>query len=119
MQNGYLHIGHAKAICVNFGFARYHGGKTFLRMDDTNPEAEDEKYFVAIEGTCPYFIKPSCHTFKLLLLTLWAEMVRWLGFTPERVTYSSDNFQKLYDLAEKLIGLEKAYVCHCNGEFSS
>ncbi|KAI1809330.1 glutaminyl-tRNA synthetase-like protein [Poronia punctata] len=91
--NGYLHIGHAKAICVNFGFARYHGGKTFLRMDDTNPEAEDEKYFMAIE-----------------------EMVRWLGFTPEKVTYSSDNFQKLYDLAEKLIGLEKAYVCHCNDE---
>ncbi|TGJ82489.1 hypothetical protein E0Z10_g6267 [Xylaria hypoxylon] len=91
--NGFLHIGHAKAICVNFGFAKYHGGKTFLRMDDTNPEAEEEKYFVAIE-----------------------EMVHWLGFTPNAVTYSSDNFQKLYDLAEKLIELEKAYVCHCNDE---
>ncbi|KAI2641336.1 glutaminyl-tRNA synthetase-like protein [Xylaria nigripes] len=91
--NGFLHIGHAKAICINFGFAKYHGGKTYLRMDDTNPEAEDEKYFVAIE-----------------------EMVRWLGFTPHKVTYSSDNFQRLYDLAEKLIELEKAYVCHCNDE---
>ncbi|KAI0967148.1 glutaminyl-tRNA synthetase-like protein [Xylaria arbuscula] len=91
--NGFLHIGHAKAICVNFGFAKYHGGKTYLRMDDTNPEAEDEKYFVAIE-----------------------EMVAWLGFTPVAVTYSSDNFQKLYDLAEKLIGLGRAYVCHCNDD---
>ncbi|KAI1294334.1 glutaminyl-tRNA synthetase-like protein [Xylaria venustula] len=91
--NGFLHIGHAKAICVNFGFAKYHGGKTYLRMDDTNPEAEDEKYFVAIE-----------------------EMVAWLGFTPVAVTYSSDNFQKLYDLAEKLIELGRAYVCHCNDD---
>ncbi|KAI1125498.1 glutaminyl-tRNA synthetase-like protein [Nemania abortiva] len=91
--NGFLHIGHAKAICINFGFAKYHGGKTYLRMDDTNPEAEEEKYFVAIE-----------------------EMVQWLGFTPCAVTYSSDNFQKLYDLAEKLIELERAYVCHCNDE---
>ncbi|KAJ8121974.1 hypothetical protein ONZ43_g1713 [Nemania bipapillata] len=91
--NGFLHIGHAKAICINFGFAKYHGGETYLRMDDTNPEAEEERYFVAIE-----------------------EMVRWLGFTPRAVTYSSDNFQKLYDLAEKLIEVEKAYVCHCNDE---
>jgi len=42
-------------------------------------------------------------------------MVRWLGFSPHAITYSSDNFQKLYDLAEKLIGLDKAYVCYCNG----
>ncbi|KAI0438612.1 glutaminyl-tRNA synthetase-like protein [Xylaria telfairii] len=91
--NGFLHIGHAKAICINFGFAKYHGGKTFLRMDDTNPEAEEEKYFVAIEA-----------------------MVQWLGFTPEAVTYSSDHFQELYDLAEKLIELGRAYVCHCNDE---
>lgn len=90
--NGFLHIGHAKAIAVNFGFARFHGGQCYLRFDDTNPEAEEEIYFKAIE-----------------------EMVRWLGFTPVKITYSSDNFQKLYDLAEKLIGLGKAYVCHCNG----
>ncbi|ROW04532.1 hypothetical protein VMCG_04942 [Cytospora schulzeri] len=89
--NGFLHIGHAKAIAVNFGFARYHGGQCYLRYDDTNPEAEDEVYFKAILDT-----------------------VKWLGFEPYKITYSSDNFQKLYDLAEKLIGLEKAYVCHCD-----
>ncbi|RYP47208.1 hypothetical protein DL768_006684 [Monosporascus sp. mg162] len=91
--NGFLHIGHSKAIAVNFGFAKYHGGQCYLRYDDTNPEAEEEKYFVAIE-----------------------EMVRWLGFSPVKITYSSDNFQKLYDMAEKLIELGKAYVCHCNDD---
>ncbi|PLB40980.1 glutamine--tRNA ligase [Aspergillus candidus] len=89
--NGYLHLGHAKAIAINFGFARFHGGECILRFDDTNPDAEEEKYFHAIE-----------------------DIIRWLGFTPSRITYSSDNFQRLYDLAEKLIGLGKAYVCHCN-----
>ncbi|KAI1656260.1 glutaminyl-tRNA synthetase [Daldinia decipiens] len=89
--NGFLHIGHAKAIAVNFGFARYHGGECYLRYDDTNPEAEEQVYFDAI-----------------------LEMVEWLGFKPYKITYSSDNFQKLYDLAEKLISLEKAYVCQCN-----
>ncbi|RYP25850.1 hypothetical protein DL767_008241 [Monosporascus sp. MG133] len=92
--NGFLHIGHSKAIAVNFGFAKYHGGQCYLRYDDTNPEAEEEKYFVAIE-----------------------EMVRWLGFSPAKITYSSDNFQRLYDMAEKLIELGKAYVCHCNGVY--
>ncbi|KAI1214385.1 glutaminyl-tRNA synthetase [Annulohypoxylon truncatum] len=89
--NGFLHIGHAKAIAVNFGFARYHGGQCYLRYDDTNPEAEEQVYFDAI-----------------------LEMVEWLGFKPYKITYSSDNFQKLYDLAEKLIGLERAYVCQCS-----
>lgn len=89
--NGFLHIGHAKAIAVNFGFARYHGGKCYLRFDDTNPEAEEEVYFTAIK-----------------------EMVKWLGFEPVKVTYSSDNFQKLYDLAEELVKKEKAYVCKCS-----
>lgn len=89
--NGFLHIGHAKAIAINFGFARYHGGQCYLRYDDTNPEAEEQIYFDAI-----------------------LEMVEWLGFKPYKITYSSDNFQRLYDLAEKLIGLEKAYVCHCS-----
>ncbi|RYP61696.1 hypothetical protein DL771_010047 [Monosporascus sp. 5C6A] len=91
--NGFLHIGHSKAIAVNFGFAKYHGGQCYLRYDDTNPEAEEEKYFVAIE-----------------------EMVRWLGFSPVKITYSSDNFQRLYEMAEKLIELGKAYVCHCNDD---
>lgn len=94
--NGYLHIGHAKAIAVNFGFARYHGGECYLRFDDTNPEAEEEKYFTAIK-----------------------EIVEWLGFKPKEVTYSSDNFDKLYEKAEELIKLDKAYVCHCGGMLAS
>ncbi|KAL3477122.1 tRNA synthetases class I, catalytic domain-containing protein [Aspergillus californicus] len=89
--NGYLHLGHCKAIAVNFGFARHHGGETILRFDDTNPEAEDEKYFTAIE-----------------------EVIQWLGFKPASITHSSDHFQKLYEHAEKLIQLKKAYVCHCS-----
>lgn len=88
--NGYLHIGHSKAIAVNFGFARYYGGTCNLRFDDTNPEAEEEIYFIKIE-----------------------EIVRWLGFDPARITYSSDCFDRLYELAEKLINADGAYVCHC------
>jgi glutaminyl-tRNA synthetase len=91
--NGYLHIGHAKAIAVNFGFAKYHGGECYLRFDDTNPEAEEEKYFTAIK-----------------------DMVEWLGFKPCDITYSSDNFDKLYEKAEELIKRGKAYVCHCGGK---
>ncbi|KAH0599761.1 hypothetical protein MHUMG1_02551 [Metarhizium humberi] len=89
--NGYLHIGHAKAIAVNFGFAKYHGGVCYLRYDDTNPEKEKEEYYTAIQ-----------------------EIIKWLGFEPYKITYSSDNFDKLYQLAEKLISLDKAYVCSCN-----
>ena len=91
--NGYLHIGHSKAIAINFGFARYYDGDCYLRYDDTNPEKEEEKYFVAI-----------------------LEMVEWLGFKPYRITYSSDNFDKLYELAEELIKRDRAYVCHCSGK---
>lgn len=91
--NGYLHIGHSKAIAINFGFARYHGGKCYLRFDDTNPEAEEEKFFVAIE-----------------------DIIRWLGFTPYRITYSSDNFDRLYELAEELIKRDGAYICECTDE---
>ena len=91
--NGYLHIGHSKAIAINFGFARYHGGDCYLRFDDTNPEAEEEIYFNSIR-----------------------EMIEWLGFKPYKVTYSSDNFDKLYQLAEGLINRDGAYVCHCSGK---
>lgn len=91
--NGYLHIGHSKAIAINFGFAKFYGGKCNLRFDDTNPEAEEEVYFTAIEDT-----------------------VRWLGFNPALITYSSDSFGQLYELAEKLITLDGAYVCHCTDE---
>ncbi|KAI5853175.1 tRNA synthetases class I, catalytic domain-containing protein [Morchella snyderi] len=91
--NGYLHIGHSKAIAVNFGFARYHGGECYLRYDDTNPTAEEEKYFTAI-----------------------LDIVEWLGFKPYKITYASDNFDKLYELAEDLIKRGYGYICHCTGE---
>lgn len=91
--NGYLHIGHSKAITVNFGYARANEGVCYLRFDDTNPEKEEEKYFTAIE-----------------------EVIKWLGFTPFKITYSSDYFQELYDLAEDLIKRDKAYTCSCTDE---
>ncbi|KAK7470461.1 Glutaminyl-tRNA synthetase [Stygiomarasmius scandens] len=91
--NGYLHIGHSKAIFVNFGYAAFHGGKCYLRYDDTNPEAEEARYFESILDT-----------------------VRWLGYEPWKVTYSSDYFAQLYDLAVELIKRDKAYVCHCTQE---
>lgn len=91
--NGYLHIGHSKAIFVNFGYAAHHNGKCYLRYDDTNPEKEEGKYFDSI-----------------------LEMVRWLGFEPWKITYSSDYFSELYDLAVELIKRDKAYVCHCTQE---
>jgi glutaminyl-tRNA synthetase len=89
--NGFLHIGHVKAIAVDFGFAKHHNGKCYLRYDDTNPEKEDEIYFTAI-----------------------LDIVKWLGFEPWKITYSSDNFDKLYELAEQLINKDCAYVCHCS-----
>ncbi|KAF2101538.1 glutaminyl-tRNA synthetase [Rhizodiscina lignyota] len=91
--NGYLHIGHAKAIAVNFGFAKHYNGICFLRFDDTNPEKEEEAYFTSIR-----------------------EIVAWLGFKPHQITHSSDHFDRLYELAEELIRRDKAYVCHCTKE---
>lgn len=91
--NGFLHIGHSKAIMVNFGFAKHHGGNCYLRYDDTNPEAEEEIYFDQIKS-----------------------MIEWLGFEPWKITYSSDYFDRLYELAEQLILSGKAYVCHCTSE---
>ncbi|KAL0570093.1 Glutaminyl-tRNA synthetase [Marasmius crinis-equi] len=88
--NGYLHIGHSKAIFVNFGYAAHHGGKCYLRYDDTNPEKEEGHYFDSI-----------------------LEMVRWLGYEPWKITYSSDYFDKLHELAVELVRRDKAYVCHC------
>jgi glutaminyl-tRNA synthetase len=86
--NGYLHIGHAKSICLNFGVAEENAGKTFLRFDDTNPGRESELYAKAIE-----------------------QDVHWLGFSWEdRLTHASDYFDKLYECAETLIETGKAYV---------
>ncbi|CAJ0579634.1 unnamed protein product, partial [Mesorhabditis spiculigera] len=87
--NGILHIGHAKAININFGYAKAHNGICNLRFDDTNPEKEEEKFFVAIE-----------------------DIVGWLGYKPARVTHSSDNFDQLYEWAIVLIKKGLAYVCH-------
>ncbi|XP_077301013.1 glutaminyl-tRNA synthetase isoform X2 [Arctopsyche grandis] len=87
--NGILHIGHAKAININFGYAAAHGGVCYLRYDDTNPEKEEEKFFVGIK-----------------------DMVDWLGYKPAAVTHSSDNFQQLYKWAVELIKKGFAYVCH-------
>ena len=86
--NGYLHIGHAKSICLNFGLAKEYGGKTNLRFDDTNPAKEDVEYVESIK-----------------------EDVKWLGFDWEdRLYFASDYFDTLYEYAVKLIKKEKAYV---------
>ncbi len=93
--NGYLHIGHAKSICLNFGIARdYPGGKCNLRFDDTNPHKENQVYVDAIK-----------------------EDVRWLGFDwEERLYYASDYFEQLYGFAMELIEAGKAYVCDLTPE---
>ncbi len=85
--NGYLHIGHAKSICLNFGLAKKYGGKTNLRFDDTNPVKEDTEYVDSIKDD-----------------------VRWLGFEWANELYASDYFQQLYDWAVALINKGLAYV---------
>ena len=87
--NGILHIGHAKAININFGYAAAHNGVCFLRYDDTNPEKEEEKFFTGIK-----------------------DMVEWLGYKPFKITHSSDYFDQLYNWAVDLIKKDLAYVCH-------
>ncbi|GMU86711.1 MAG: glutamine--tRNA ligase [Ignavibacteriales bacterium] len=92
--NGYLHIGHAKSICLNFGLAEDYNGKFNLRFDDTNPEKEEQEYVDSI-----------------------AEDVRWLGGNFEdRLFYASDYFDTMYDYAVNLIKKGKAYVCELNGD---
>ncbi|CAD25865.1 GLUTAMINYL tRNA SYNTHETASE [Encephalitozoon cuniculi GB-M1] len=87
--NGILHIGHAKAINLNFEYAKKFGGYTYLRYDDTNPKNEEAEYFDSIY-----------------------EDVRWLGFEPYKVTASSDYFDKMTEFGFQLIRKGKAYVCH-------
>lgn len=92
--NGYLHLGHAKSICLNFGLAKMYGGTCNLRFDDTNPAKEDKEYVNSI-----------------------IEDIKWLGFDWEdRLYYASNYFDKLYDSAVILIKKGKAYVCELNGE---
>ena len=91
--NGYLHIGHAKAICLDFGVAAEYGGICNLRMDDTNPTKEDTEYVDSIVND-----------------------VRWLGFEPAALYYASDYFDKMYDCAVELIKRGKAYICTLSNE---
>jgi glutaminyl-tRNA synthetase len=91
--NGYLHIGHAKAICIDFGLADEFGGKTNMRFDDTNPEKEEQEYVDSI-----------------------MKDVRWLGFEWDRLCYASDYFGQLYDWALQLIKAGKAYVDDLSAE---
>ncbi|MBR6269662.1 MAG: glutamine--tRNA ligase, partial [Bacteroidales bacterium] len=85
--NGYLHLGHAKSLCINFGLALKYGGKTNLRYDDTNPTKEDVEYVDAIK-----------------------EDIKWLGFQWAEERYASDYFDQLYEWAEQLIQRGLAYV---------
>lgn len=92
--NGYLHIGHAKSICLNFGLAGLYGGKCNLRFDDTNPTKEDVEYVDSIKAD-----------------------VKWLGFDWEdRLFFASSYFDKFYEIAVKLIKEGKAFVCDLNAE---
>ncbi len=91
--NGYLHIGHAKSICLNFSTAEKYGGKCNLRYDDTNPVKEDVEYVDSIE-----------------------EDVRWLGFQWDKRLWASDYFDEMYDCAVTLIKKGRAYVCDLNAD---
>ena len=91
--NGYLHIGHAKSICLNFGIAQEFGGKCNLRFDDTNPTKEDVEYVDSIQ-----------------------EDVRWLGFQWDNLYYASDYFDQIHEWAIQLIKAGKAYVCDLSGD---
>ena len=85
--NGYLHIGHAKAIGLNFGLGLQYEAPVYLRFDDTNPAAEEQEFVDAIKND-----------------------ISWLGYRWKKITYSSDNFDQLYEWALYLISIEKAYV---------
>ncbi|HEY5804508.1 MAG TPA: glutamate--tRNA ligase family protein, partial [Lysobacter sp.] len=91
--NGYLHIGHAKAICLDFGIAREFGGECNLRLDDTNPVKEDPEYVRAIQ-----------------------EDVQWLGFEWHDLRHASDYFEVIYNAAEKLVRQGDAFVCDLSAD---
>ncbi|MDR1762078.1 MAG: glutamine--tRNA ligase, partial [Bacteroidales bacterium] len=91
--NGYIHIGHAKSICLNFGLAQKYNGKCNLRFDDTNPTKEDVEYVDSIK-----------------------EDVQWLGFQWANEFYASDYFEQLYEWAQLLIRKGKAFVCNMTAE---
>ena len=91
--NGYLHLGHSKSICLNFGMAKEFGGQCNLRFDDTNPEKEESEYVDSIKRD-----------------------IEWLGFEWDNLHFASDYFDQLYELAIKLIKQGDAYVCGLTAE---
>ena len=91
--NGYLHVGHAKSLCINFGIAAKYNGKCNLRFDDTNPAKEDEEYVESIKRD-----------------------IEWLGFKWDKLLFASDYFDVMYECALKLIKKGKAYVCDLSAE---
>lgn len=91
--NGYLHVGHAKSLCINFGIAAKYNGKCNLRFDDTNPAKEDEEYVESIKRD-----------------------IEWLGFKWDKLFFASDYFDVMYECALKLIKKGKAYVCDLSAE---
>lgn len=91
--NGYLHLGHAKSLCLNFGIAEKYHGKCNLRFDDTNPVKEDEEYVESIK-----------------------QDIEWLGFRWDKLLFASDYFDRMYECAELLIRKGKAYVCDLSAE---
>ena len=91
--NGHLHVGHAKAMFVNFGMAQQYGGGCYLRYDDTNPETEKQEFLDGIR-----------------------DIVEWMGWKPSKITHTSDYFAHLHRLAMRLIEQGDAYVCHQTAE---
>ena len=91
--NGYPHIGHIKAMCINFGVKEKYGAKLNLRMDDTNPAKEDYEYVNSLVDAC-----------------------KWLGFEFDQLVFASDYYDKLYEIAEKYIIDGNAYVCDLSAE---
>ncbi len=91
--NGYLHLGHAKAMNLNFGYAKKNNGWCYLRFDDTNPEKESQEYINSIKDS-----------------------MKWLGHKPYKITHASDYFDQLYEFAKDLIRKDKAFVCHETAE---
>lgn len=89
--NGHLHLGHVKSIVLNFELAEKHGGKCYLRFDDTNPESESEEFVEAIKRD-----------------------IEWLGYTPFKITYASDYFETMRSLANSMILEGRAYLCTCD-----
>ena len=91
--NGYLHLGHVKSTCINFGIARRFGGKCFLYFDDTNPQKEKDEYVQSIKND-----------------------IKWLGFEWDKEYFASDHYEDLFNIAVELIKQGKAYVCHLTPE---